>query len=62
MNDELLFVGKAGKVRQRIKNHFDEVYRIDVCIVENPMERGIYETYMINEFQAKYNVNKVFYK
>ncbi|TCD35096.1 nucleotide excision repair endonuclease [Bacillus wiedmannii] len=73
LNDELLFVGKAGKVRQRIKNHFednvspiknhrDEVYRIDVCIVENPMERGIYETYMINEFQAKYNVDKVFYK
>ncbi|KAA0794439.1 excinuclease ABC subunit C [Bacillus wiedmannii] len=62
MNDELLFVGKARKVRQCIKNHRDEVYRIDVCIVENPMERGIYETYMINEFQAKYNVNKVFYK
>ncbi len=62
LNDELLFVGKARKVRQRIKNHRDEVYRIDVCIVENPMERGIYETYMINEFQARYNVNKVFYK
>ncbi|PDZ44390.1 excinuclease ABC subunit C [Bacillus wiedmannii] len=62
MNDELLFVGKARKVGQRIKNHRDEVYRIDVCIVENPMERGFYETYMINEFQAKYNVNKVFYK
>ncbi|BCB35956.1 hypothetical protein BCJMU51_0822 [Bacillus cereus] len=39
-----LFVGKARKVRQRIKKHFednvspiknhrDEVYRIDVCIV-----------------------------
>ncbi|EOQ34287.1 hypothetical protein KQ1_00795 [Bacillus cereus BAG3O-1] len=62
MNDELLFVGKARKVRQRIKNHHDEVYRIDVCIVEDPMEREIYETYMINEFQAKYNVDKVFYK
>ncbi len=32
------------------------------CIVEDPMEREIYETYMINEFQAKYNVDKVFYK
>ncbi|EMI9087310.1 excinuclease ABC subunit C [Bacillus cereus] len=62
MNDELLFVGKARKVRQRIKNHRDEVYRIDVCIVEDPMEREIYETYMINEFQAKYNMDKVFYK
>ncbi|PFK31232.1 nucleotide excision repair endonuclease [Bacillus cereus] len=73
INDELLFVGKARKIRQRIKKHFednvspiknhrDEVYRIDVCIVEDPMEREIYETYMINEFQAKYNVDKVFYK
>lgn len=62
MNDELLFIEKARKVRQRIKNHRDEVYRIDVCIVEGPMEREIYETYMINEFQAKYNVDKVFYK
>ncbi|KIV75757.1 Endo/excinuclease amino terminal domain protein [Bacillus mycoides] len=38
------------------------MYCIDVCIVEDPMEREIYETYMINEFQAKYNVDKVFYK
>ncbi|QWH10758.1 hypothetical protein EXW38_05000 [Bacillus mycoides] len=69
----VFFVGKACKVIQRIKKHFednvspiknhrDEVYRIDVCIVEDPMEREIYETYMINEFQAKYNVDKVFYK
>lgn len=56
------FVGKVRKVRQRIKNHRDEVYRIDVSIVEGSMEREIYETYMINEFQAKYNVDKVFYK
>ncbi|MGG3526410.1 nucleotide excision repair endonuclease [Bacillus pseudomycoides] len=73
INDELLFVGKARKIRQRIKKHFednvspiqthrDEVYRIDVCIVEDPMEREIYETYIINELQAKYNVDKVFYK
>ncbi|PEY38410.1 nucleotide excision repair endonuclease [Bacillus cereus] len=73
INDELLFVGKARKIRQRIKKHFednvspikahrDEVYRIDACIVEDPMEREIYETYIINELQAKYNVDKVFYK
>ncbi|MBO1580636.1 MULTISPECIES: nucleotide excision repair endonuclease [Bacillus] len=73
INDELLFVGKARKIRQRIKKHFednvspikahrDEVYRIDVCIVEDPTEREIYETYIINELQAKYNVDKVFYK
>ncbi|EJQ51251.1 nucleotide excision repair endonuclease [Bacillus hominis] len=73
INDELLFVGKARKIRQRIKKHFednvspiknyrDEVYRIDACIVEDPTEREIYETYIINEYKAKYNVDKVFYK
>ena len=73
INDELLFVGKARKLRQRvkkhledtvspIKNHRDEVYRIDVCLVEDPMEREIYETYIINKLQAKYNVDKVYYK
>ena len=71
--DELLFVGKARKLRQRVKkhledtvspiqNHRDEVYRIDVCLVEDPMERDIYETYITNKLQAKYNVDKVFYK
>ncbi|MFC5465975.1 nucleotide excision repair endonuclease [Lederbergia graminis] len=72
-NDELLFVGKARKIRQRIKKHFEdnvspmknhrnEVYKIQVCVVEDPMEREIYETYIINERKAKYNVEKVFYK
>jgi len=70
--DELLFVGKARKLRQRVKkhledtvsplkNHRDEVFRIDVSIVEDPMEREIYETYIINTLQAKYNVDKVFF-
>ena len=71
-NDELLFVGKARKIRQRIKKHFednvspmlkhrDEVYKISVCIVEDPMDREIYETYAINTLRAKYNIDKVFY-
>jgi excinuclease UvrABC nuclease subunit len=73
INDELLFVGKARKLRQRIKKHFedqvspiknhrDEVYRVDVCIVDDPMEREIYETYIINTLKSKYNIDKVFYK
>ncbi|WP_108670990.1 nucleotide excision repair endonuclease [Peribacillus acanthi] len=73
INDELLFVGKARKLRQRIKKHFednvspirnhrDEVYKIEVCVVEDPTEREIYETFIINELQSKYNVDKVFYK
>jgi len=70
---ELLFVGKARKLRQRvtkhfednvspIKNHREEVHKISVLYVEDPTEREIYETYIINKLQAKYNVDKVFYK
>lgn len=71
-DNEVLFVGKARKLRQRIKKHFednvspikkhrDEVYKIEVYEVEDPMEREIYETYAINFLRAKYNVEKVFY-
>jgi excinuclease UvrABC nuclease subunit len=71
--DELLFVGKARKLRPRVKRHFedtvspikshrDEVYKIAVIVVDEPMEREIYETYIINTQQAKYNIEKVFYK
>jgi len=72
-DDELLYVGKARKLRPRVKKHFedtvspikahrDEVYKIAVSIIEDPMEREIYETYIINKLQAKYNIEKVFYK
>ncbi len=72
-NDELIFVGKARKLRPRVKKHFEdnvspikehrnEVKKIDILLVEDAMEREIYETYMINKLHAKYNVNKVFYK
>ncbi|OBZ08405.1 nucleotide excision repair endonuclease [Bacillus sp. FJAT-27264] len=71
--DELLFVGKARKLRPRIKKHFedsvspikqhrDEVTKIEVYLVEDAMDREIYETYIINTGKAKYNVEKVFYK
>lgn len=71
--NQLLFVGKARKVRQRIKKFFDgnvapvnshkhEIHKIEVYEVESPMEREIYETYAINTFRAKYNVDKVFYR
>ncbi|MER1987394.1 MAG: nucleotide excision repair endonuclease [Solibacillus sp.] len=71
--NELLFVGKARKIRQRIKkffdgnvapinNHRDEIFKIEVYEIEDPMEREIYETYAINTFKAKYNVDKVFFE
>lgn len=70
---ELLFVGKARKLRPRIKKHFedsvspikdnrDEVTKIEVCLIEDAVHREIYETYIINELRAKYNVDKVFFK
>ena len=72
-NDELIFVGKARKLRPRVKKHFEdnvspikehrnEVKKIDILLVEDAMEREIYETYMINKLHAKYNVDKVYYK
>jgi excinuclease UvrABC nuclease subunit len=72
-NDDLLFVGKARKLRPRVKKHFednvspmkpyrDEVVKIAVITVEDAMERDIYETYIINTLQAKYNIDKVYYK
>jgi hypothetical protein len=71
--EELLFVGKARKLRPRIKKHFedtvsaikmnrDEVTKIEVCVVEDPVHREIYETFIINELKAKYNVDKVLFK
>ncbi|GGF93079.1 hypothetical protein GCM10010912_42610 [Paenibacillus albidus] len=71
--DELLFVGKARKLRPRIKKHFedtvsvikdhrDEVTKIEVCIVDDAVDREIYETYIVNTLRAKYNVDKVLYK
>ena len=71
--DELLFVGKARKLRPRIKKHFEdtvsvikdhrnEVTKIEVCMIEDPVHREIYETYIINELKAKYNVDKVYFQ
>lgn len=70
---ELLFVGKARKLRPRIKKHFEdnvspvkphreEVARIDVCVVDDPVHREIYETFAINDGKAKYNVEKVYFE
>lgn len=72
-DNKLLFVGKARKLRQRVKKHFedhvsplknhrDEVHKIEVFLVDDPMERDIYETYAINILRAKYNTDKVFYE
>ncbi|KAB2333444.1 nucleotide excision repair endonuclease [Bacillus mesophilum] len=72
-DENLMFVGKARKLRQRVKKHFednvspikkyrDDVYKIAIILVEDAMEREIYETYIINTLHAEYNIDKVFYK
>ncbi|WP_054025676.1 nucleotide excision repair endonuclease [Bacillus sp. FJAT-28004] len=71
--DELLFVGKARKLRPRIKKHFEdsvsvmknhrnEVTKIEVYVNEDSVDREIYETYLINKYRAKYNVEKVYFR
>lgn len=45
-----------------MKPHRDEVTKIEVCLVEDPVDREIYETYIVNKLKAKYNVEKVLYK
>ena len=72
-NQDLLFVGKARKLRPRIKKHFedtvspiknhrDEVTKIEAYVVEDPVHREIYETYLINELKSKYNIDKAFFR
>ncbi|HEY9576045.1 MAG TPA: nucleotide excision repair endonuclease [Pseudobacillus sp.] len=72
-HDELMFIGKARKLRMRIRKSFedaaspiklyrDDVYKIEVCYVDDPMEREIYETYIINKFKSKYNIDKAFFR
>lgn len=71
--NELLFVGKARKLRPRLKKHFQdqvsplkdhrkEVAKIEAFVVEDAMEREIYETYLINTLRAKLNVEKSFFE
>jgi len=71
-DDELLYVGKAVSLRSRVREHFyspnsaikdhrEEVFRISVCFVGDALDRELYETYIINKYKAKYNIDKVFY-
>ncbi|MBF4500862.1 GIY-YIG nuclease family protein [Savagea sp. SN6] len=68
----VLFVGKARKLRQRVKRHLednvsplkdarDDIAKIEVWFIEDPMHREMLETYYINTKFAKYNRDKVFF-
>jgi excinuclease UvrABC nuclease subunit len=64
----LLYVGKAKNLRSRLKSHMygvanssvprDRVYYINIIYVDSPMERDIYETYLIYELKPQFNKSK----
>lgn len=69
---ELLYIGKAQNLKQRLTQHFNcyssdnlqDVYHnigyATYCIVSDPVEREIYETWMINTMKPAWNIEKVF--
>lgn len=74
---ELLYIGKANNLRQRVKMHLRDAsmgpnrfggtgdvkhnFRwIRTFCVDCPMERDIYETYLINTLKPSLNVGKVY--
>lgn len=68
--DELLYIGKSGNMKQRIRMHLSSDKNtvgirhnfkwVEYFYVDCPMERDIYETYLINTLEPSLNVNKVF--
>ncbi|HEY4579122.1 MAG TPA: GIY-YIG nuclease family protein [Savagea sp.] len=73
MNGQCMFVGKARKMRQRIKKHLQdqgspltpyrkEISTIKIYYIDSPVEREMLETYFINHERAKYNYDKAFFK
>lgn len=67
----LLYIGKAKHIRRRIHQHLMSEdgelydYRIHIkgfsyFVVDDPVERDIYETYMINKLKPKLNSSKVY--
>lgn len=69
---ELLYVGKSKDLRARVRAHlsgktntkefYNEFTQIRIYVVEDPAEREIYETYMINDLKPIYNVSKAYYE
>lgn len=70
---KLLYCGQSKSLRSRVRDHFyksdspvknhrNEITRIDIILVPDDLEREILETYIINKLKAKYNTDKVFFK
>lgn len=67
----LLYVGKSGNLRKRLLSHvrghgassrfFREIHDIQVYFCDDPTERELYETYLINNLKPRYNTAKAYY-
>jgi len=67
----LLYVGKSGNLRRRLLSHISGhgtsktfsryIHDIQVYFCDDPTERELYETYLINKLKPKYNTAKAYY-
>lgn len=67
----LMYVGQTSALRERVQSHLkpksynvlkDLIHNfkyVSYFICENPVERDIYETYLINKMKPKLNIEKV---
>lgn len=71
--DNLLYIGKSNCFKMRMKQHFSKATiekepwktevdknKIVLFRCENPTDLELYETYFINKYKPKYNVEKVY--
>lgn len=72
-NDNLLYIGKTVNLIQRLKCHFNKLGlklqpwkqdvdkdKIVIYRCNNDTDLDMYETYFINKYKPKYNLEKVF--
>ncbi len=69
-NNEVMYIGKAASLRQRICQHMSSssnsydinhnFYTIRCIYVDDPFEREIFETFLINTMKPPLNWDKVF--
>lgn len=67
---ELMYIGKAGNLRHRLLQHISgnantqdvkhNFYSVSCSYLDNPVDRDIYETYLINILRPPLNVEKVY--
>lgn len=61
-DDEIIYIGKTKSLKNRISSHghlpkecYDSIDRIEYITLDNSDEMGIYERYLINKHNPKYN-------